>query len=748
MKQVPKSVLASLLITSVLALPGGALAAPSVVAMEKPVQTMPAPAPAKDVAGEKLVEPVLTRDTAIVIAKKYFTIPKELGNPNVSINQSRERAIWSLEWQTPSKQANQTRISIGVDAVTGTIMSYGTYSYNQEQSLQLSFTRAEAKEKAQEWFAKLVPAEYQESLKFVESPLNAGYWGGTSYQFRWSRDVEGYPYAGNGVSITVDARSGEITQYGLNWQPVADLQLPREILSQADAEAAYRKQVPMELQYQRFTKRGTDEVEWKLVYRPLTGNFPSMNQEGVVLGWEGEPIELNTEFKLVPASDKEYIKPEKPLTQEQALAIARAITGQKGAPNHANYSEYGEETKRKAWDFSWVIEAEEGKHGSQQRVRVDAETGLVTELSHWTEIKPFAKDEEVPVSLEQAQEKAIAFIQAHRPDLAGNLQLHSAPNYYGKHDPDYKPTEHYISFRQMKNGVPVNGRDVSVSVNARTGEVRQFWSAWWEEQTDEEFPAAQPAISAEKAMDLFFEHQGIRAAWATFWKSETQTQSEPQLMWQAGSTLSIQSIDAHNGALMDWDGRDLIAAMQYPTDIAGHAAEREIELLWSRGVFDLQDGKFNPDQVVSADELARWIVLARGLRPYTAYAFDTMGRGGAAMEQAKASANSAYFGAALQSGIILPEDFEAIKDLNGPVTRELFALWAVRAMGYGRIAKMSAAIELSFADEAQVGAKYRNAVALLAGLEVVPGDAESNFRPQESLTRADAAKILFAVTSR
>ncbi|MFZ5825692.1 MAG: YcdB/YcdC domain-containing protein [Bacillota bacterium] len=752
MSRSPKSVLAALLTAAILAAPGGALASAPAVAMSKPVETRPAPLPAPGGESEELVQPKLSRDEAIAIARGLFTIPAELGEPNVGIHQDRVSAVWSLTWQSSSKQPEQTRIEVRVDAVTGTLLRYSAWKGGQEEPLALSFTRSEAKARAEERFAELVPAEYREGLRYVESPLNASYWGGVRYQFNWVREVKGYPLAGNGVYITIDARSGEMTEYNLHWQRDVDPTLPETIITQAEAEEAYRSQVGLVLQYQRFTVRGTDKGEWRLVYRPVIDSFPRMNQEGQILGHDGKVLDLAALAKsqLVPAGDKPYQKPAQPLEQEEALQIARAATGRTDAPKNSSYSEYGEETKRSAWDFTWVIEGTEGSRRSEQRVRIDAETGLVTQLNHWTETPPFGKDEEVPVSLKQAQEIAIDFLRTHRPDLAGSLLLReNEQDPWMRENPDFKPTEYYIRFQQLKNGLPVMGRDLSISISARTGEIRNFWSAFWEEQEGEEFPNPKATLSAEQAMAVFFKHQGIEPGWFAFWSPNKGEVQKPTLVWQPGTRLHIQSIDAKTGAPLDWEGRNLIEAMRYPSDIKGHYAEREIELLWARGVFELQDGKFKPDLVISADELARWIVLTRGMRPYMAYDFaklESAGAGRAAL-QAKTSANSAYFGAALQSGIILPEELAEIGDINGPVNREIFALWAARAMGYGRIAKMEARIAMNFADKDAVGAKYQNAVALLAGLGVVSGDADGNFGPQKWLTRADAAKILFAVST-
>lgn len=762
MKRASKVTLAALIVSAVLAAPGGAMASSLpqvVVASEAAPVSAPvkgeskAPeAPVKDGATEILMEPKLSRSDAVAIARRYFTIPAELGAPNVGLHQSRDAAMWNLEWQSSTKQPEQSRISVGVDAVTGKIVSYSAWNSAQSDSLQLSVTRAEAKVKAEEWLNKLVSESDRKSLRYVESPLTANYWGGATYHFNWQYQVKGYPYQ-IGVRITIDARSGEMTDYnGFTAPQGADPVLPAKILTEAEAEAAYAQKLPMLLQYQRFMKRGTDESEWRLVYGPTSSGFPRMDQSGTLVGWDGKPLDLESLLKRtpVPASAEPYQKPEKALTQEQALAVAQAITGRKDAPMSSTYGEQGEETKRKSWDFNWTLTGDGGKGEGQQSVSIDAETGLVLTYNSWTEdTQPFGKDEEAPVSLEQAQQKAIAFIQAHRPDLAGNTQMLPADDTKYRGRDEYRPPLYYLRFQELKNGIPLADRAFQISVDARTGEIRNFWYGWEEGTMSEQLPKPTPSITAAQAMNVWMEQQGLEATWTSIWSPEKQTNSAPTLLWVPASTLSIRAIDAVTGAPLDDEGRNLIEAQRSPIDIKSHYAEREIELLWARGVFDLQEGKFNPDQAITADELSRWIILARGMRPFVAYDFmkAAEGMGGAGVRAASQSINSAYFGAALQSGIILPDELASLGDLQGPVSRELFALWAARAMGYSRLAKMEARIEMAFADKAEIGPKYQNSVAILAGLGIVSAGADNKFNPAASLTRADAAMILFAVSA-
>lgn len=749
--RVPKRVMASLLVSAVLVAPGSAFAAaPSTrLAADLPVTSAPA-APAVDAEQAQspgaLVAPKLTREQATEVATRLFKIPASLGKPTVNLSQTQEQATWGLHWSTPSDQPDYAEIAVSVDAVTGTVLSYSAWKSETGQPLQLSLTRDEARAKAQGWFDQLVPSGLRASMKPVDPALSANYWGGSVYWFNWERHIQGHPLAGDGVAIAIDLHSGELTSYALNRRPsAADLQLPEKMLSPEEAAAAYAKGLELELQYEQYNKPGTDEFEWRLVYRP-TADFPHMNQEGAMLDNEGEPLEKSRNIP-VPAPAVPYRKPAQPLTAEQALAAAQAVSGRKDAPISTQYSEYGAETKRATYSYTWVTEATESAPRVEIRVSVDAETGLVADYSNWTETRPLAEGEKPPVSYESAQQKAIQFVRTHRPDLAGSVELIVEEPWWL--ESDYQPTGYYMSFRELKNGIPVAGSRLSVTVNAVTGAIEYFWASPVEVSADSPMPPAEGLISAEEAAKAFLASPGIQTAWVSFWDSEAQKQGAPVLLWQPVPHLNVQAIDARTGAPLDWQGRDLIEAQRYPSDIKGHAAEREIELLWSRGVLDLQDGKFNPADAVKAEDLVRWVVLARGLRPLPAYDFSLVGGKGAGMAmEAARNANSAYFGAALRSGIITGDDLALLKDLTGPVSRELASLWAVRAMGYGRIADMEARIEMAFADKGEIGAQYQNAVAILSGLGIVSADAEGKFGPQQSLTRGDAARMLFAVTAQ
>lgn len=750
-------VLAALLAAVTLSAPGVALAGGGNMPVDLP---MPVPAPEERVI-VPLAEVKVTREEAIAAATKMFIIPADMGEPNVNISQSKALAYWELNWRTPAKKPNARSITVSVNAITGKIMAYHTSSAVQPEA-PLTYSRSQAFRLAAEWQAKLVP-DQKEALRYVDNPLEYGFWGGNAaFQFHWDRMEKGYPVAGDGVDITIDARTGELQSFNLAWRSDLSVSLPKTILSQEKAEAAYQHQLPMQMLYRYYQKPATDKGEWKLVYRPFNTSYPMVNQEGKLIDYSGAPIDFArwSDLKLVPAAEKPYEKPAKPLTHEEALAKALALAGRKDTPNNIDCREEGEEQKRQSCHFSWYDEVK----GGTLNIQVDMVSGLVVSYGNWenwatgSELeKPQAK-----FSAEQAKAIAIEFIRQNRPDLAGKALVAPNRDYEEKLRLAAGETvrSYYFQFLMTRDYIPVHGREASVEVDAFTGAVRYFYGYMLEENTKEPFPALEGLIKQSDAIASFLTNQGLELTWVTFnsaepypVKGKPEGEAEPvtTLVWSPRRVFGIDMIDARTGVPYDYSGRDLIEAAKRPTDIDGHFAQREIELLWARGIFELKDGKFNPDQTTTAAELARWLVLARGLQPYMAYDFAgnfaPMGKGVAAANLSQ-STEAAYFGAALQAGILIPEDFTDDADPNAPVSRELYALWVMRALGYGEIAKMESRIEMPYADKAQIGGKYANSAALLYGLKITRGDAGGKFSPQRSVNRGEAAQWLFAVASK
>lgn len=733
---------------------------------------MPTPMPPMPSEGPALAEVKIDREQAIAIVKKLVNISSEFGEPNVHIYQSQTGATWSLNWQTPRNKPDMGSISAEVDAVTGNLIAFWRYRPWSEEEMVLALTRNEGLKHAEEWMQK-VAGTYAKALRLEdqgqEFGYGYGYYGGgvPVHHYRWARYERGYIVRDEGFTITINAVTGELENFHINWNHNATFTTPKVPVDLDKAKNAYRNQVEMKLFYQKFYKPFTDDGEWRLVYQPINGMYPTVTLDGKLGDYSGQPLDLSRfQWKQIPAPDRAYSAPASPLTQEQALAQAKAITGRTDEPTGSSYGEWGDTTKNRTWDFSWYPQGEMKEGDLATSVQINVDTGLVTNMSSWGLYQERKADEKPTFTLEQAQEKAINFLRTHRPDLAANAVMINDGGLYREW---YGPiSNYYVRFQILHNGIPVNGYEVSMDIDAFAGEIRYFWAS--SELTDGStaLPTAEGAITPATAIEAFLTHQGLVAAWTHTPPAELDAAAKeagmpiPMPTISLGNTMhlifapnwqtSIAGFDAKTGAPLDYQGRNLVELAKRPSDIEGHFAQREIELFWQRGIFELEDGKFRPNDAATGADLARWLVMAKGLRPYPMYDFAMVGRGGSvaaetAAKQMASSDNAAYWGAALQAGILLPEDFTALADPEGEVSRQQFALWAVRAMGYGRVAKIANKIEIPFADASAVSPSYANAVALLHGLGAILGDSNTTYEPGKAITRGEAAKIIFSVAT-
>ncbi|MCA0756098.1 S-layer homology domain-containing protein [Paenibacillus sp. N4] len=190
------------------------------------------------------------------------------------------------------------------------------------------------------------------------------------------------------------------------------------------------------------------------------------------------------------------------------------------------------------------------------------------------------------------------------------------------------------------------------------------------------------------------------------------------------------------------------------SDIPGHWAQEDIEALAAAGtVAGYGEGRFGPNDQVTGEALIKMLVLSlteelpNGKRQWKkSFRWRVKDeRLGAQMGLAEYSLlpetgkrwSAPYLSAAKEIGIT--EDWSA-DGLREPFKRKEVALLAanvMRMVAPARLAKTPA-----FSDMNAVEAKYRDAVSLTAGYSVFSGYPDGTFRPEEHVTRAEAAIVI------
>lgn len=159
----------------------------------------------------------------------------------------------------------------------------------------------------------------------------------------------------------------------------------------------------------------------------------------------------------------------------------------------------------------------------------------------------------------------------------------------------------------------------------------------------------------------------------------------------------------------------------------GHWSEPTLASLIERGLLStryLDDQRQSPERQVTVAEAAH-LLLAIGQLPV--------------------AADRSVVDQAIAYEVIQAADFADEKvEAGAVISREQFALWTARATGQKMMAEYARIyMTPEFADVDAIGARYRNAVALLQQQGILAGDTDSQFAPQRTLSLAEGVQILY-----
>ncbi|WP_338823736.1 hypothetical protein MHOCP_19220 [Moorella humiferrea] len=257
--------------------------------------------PAKPLSPEELKEiektaKLISREEAVAAVKKWVDIPAGLTLRSANLYadwQDPEIRTWNLTWSSDSPENGKPGfMSARVNAINGELMGFDLPITSSGNDKSAKLDRQAARRLVEEFLQKVQPQRFKE-VQLDENNRSGG--GEAVLYFYYRRLVNGIPFPGNGIYVTVDAVAGRITSYNLNWGNF-DFPAATGILDARQAVATFLQNRPLTLSYTRIYRPGsTDGGEIRLVYQPL-GDSSSATSDmidartGQFLDWEGKPI--------------------------------------------------------------------------------------------------------------------------------------------------------------------------------------------------------------------------------------------------------------------------------------------------------------------------------------------------------------------------------------------------------------------------------------------------------------------------
>ena len=141
-----------------------------------------------------------------------------------------------------------------VDASTGRVLSFwSSYDFRAMAEFgEVQYTFAEAEEIAKNFLRAQAPTEFAGSRSETEEapgimPFLHSF--GMNYNFSYTRFENDIPVRNNGLNVTVSPFTGRVTAYSLNWFENVEFRSVSNVLSVAEALAAFVRQNGTELYY-------------------------------------------------------------------------------------------------------------------------------------------------------------------------------------------------------------------------------------------------------------------------------------------------------------------------------------------------------------------------------------------------------------------------------------------------------------------------------------------------------------------
>lgn len=254
--------------------------------------------------------------------------------------------VYSMEDDLAGGGAPRRMRQVMVGTSTGEVGQYYNNDFREAMSSVPAgggpaLTRGEALAKARD-FAKLVnPGRFSRTvLSNAMSIPNLKLAGEYNTNFQFTRLVNGLPFQGEGIEVSVDAASGEIRRYSCKWHR-AYFPGPAGALKAEEAKKLFLEKVPLELVYFFPWEEGDRSAAPRLVYRfaGTAGDrgLDAVSGSPVIVDWTGarpaaqdttalprehwayRPLALLHESGLLPAG--EDFNPDGAVTRRDAARV-------------------------------------------------------------------------------------------------------------------------------------------------------------------------------------------------------------------------------------------------------------------------------------------------------------------------------------------------------------------------------------------------------------------------------------------
>ncbi|OEF96484.1 YcdB/YcdC domain-containing protein [Desulfuribacillus alkaliarsenatis] len=681
---------------------------------------------------------LLTAEQALVRAKELFDIPKEFDSVHSNFQEDVNVSSWSFRWFSTIDQHGE--LTIRIDAKTGTVINYHHYNPSeyydrQYQSYIPKHTWEQGRQIAEdvvERFSGKSAGEYQ----LISEPQYPLYKGLKHYEYRFEQLVDGIPFKGQNIQVTINADTGIVRSYYMQWIEGLDTNITNTI-NKTIAEDLFIDKNGMELAYiVPFTAKRDERNSVKLVYRPIKASqFAVDATSGEVFepahyldrfGYGGMMETREDAAKGLDGFEQAELESLSGLlSQEQALLRAESYVDIPSNYRHvySNMERSWDFPQNRSWNFRWEYyeESEEKlKHGTIE-IGIDAMSGKLVRLIKYQYPEENQRLEEHQLLIkdeETAVKKAQEYISKHYPEHINSLK-HVKSEGWKMLEGQELPLTYHLRFQRTVNGIVFDQNVVVINIDAQTGDVQYFQIVW----ADYDFPNPTNLINEERIQQQFLSDNPLELHFIRDFNQQEQSM-DTKLVYTF-TNLENTLYDAKTGKVLDYFGEEKKMQDVVFKDLDNHWAKEDIRFLQKYGVLPFTDEFLQPNKAITQREFVE--ILMKIERPYTRD-FSTKEVNSFVTERR-----------------LYINDNESNWAANSSLNREEMAHLLIKFLNYDEVAMLDIFKE-SFADHDQISANRKGAVAIMNGLGIMTGGSNNLFMPHKEATRAEAvvtvAKLL------
>lgn len=237
----------------------------------------------------------ISKEEALEIGEKYCLINKNqsLAYASLYSYDNGKNARWNLNWNySDSRNEEYAYSSISIDAVTGEVLDFYRNDSNLDKLSQgkPKYSKEQCKVLAENFLKEIASEKFKQTEYKIENP-DYEIDNPKSYQFSYTRKVNGIPCQGNNLRVTVSNFTGGIMNYYNTW---TDIEFPmiENILSLEEVYGNLYENVDFGLRYTMHYnyegKSAKSTVRLVYAFEQFSGMVDPYT--GLVLDYNGEII--------------------------------------------------------------------------------------------------------------------------------------------------------------------------------------------------------------------------------------------------------------------------------------------------------------------------------------------------------------------------------------------------------------------------------------------------------------------------